>query len=427
MMTPATQLVQIEKPVYGGAFLARADGKAIFVPLALPGEEARVRVVDDKRGYATAEAEEIVLAAPERVAPKCPHFGTCGGCSYQHTSYETQLKFKQAILRETLERGGVTVDDEIGVLSGERWGYRNRVRFAFDPSGNPGYRGRRSHAVVPISECPIAAPALVDAAFAFAETRRKLAPALQPTELSLFCSADQSAILATVYVSHRPKFDFESLARACSENAEALRGMELVVEARNGQQPRTVPRWGADSLSYRAAGFDYRVDHGAFFQVNRWLVDALVERVTQGQRGRIAWDLFAGVGLFARQLAATFERVIAVESAPGATAALAANLRGSAGEGLRSPTLDFLRRGTNSPQPDLVVVDPPRTGLGAETTRLLAGVAAPAITYVSCDPATLARDLKALTGSGYSIESVTLADLFPQTFHLETVVKLRHA
>ncbi len=373
MTTPATQLVQLEKPVYGGAFLARAEGKAIFVPLTLPGEQVRVRVVDDKRGYATAEAEEIVLAAPERFAPKCPYFGTCGGCSYQHTSYETQLKFKQAILRETLERGGVTVDDEIGVLSGEPWGYRNRVRFAFDPSGNPGYRGRRSHAVIPISQCPIAAPALVDAAFAFAEMRRKLAPALQPTELSLFCSADQSAMLATVFVSHRAKIDFEGLTRAWAEKATALRGMELVVEGRNGQQPRTVARWGADSLSYRAVGFDYRVDHGAFFQVNRWLVDALVELVTQGQRGRIAWDLFAGVGLFARQLAATFERVIAAESAPGATAALAANLRGSAGEALRAPTLDFLRRGAKSPHPDLIVVDPPRTGLGAETTRLLAG------------------------------------------------------
>lgn len=427
MTTPATQLVQIEKPVYGGAFLARAEGKAIFVPLTLPGEQARVRIVEDKRGYATAEAEEIVAAAPERIAPKCPHFGVCGGCSYQHTDYASQLNFKQAILRETLERGGVRVDGEIGVLAGKPWGYRNRVRLAFDAAGNPGYRGRRSHAVIPIRECPIAAPALIDAAIGFAEVRRKLTPALRPTEISLFCNADESAILGSLFVIHRAKSDFEGLARAWREGVSALRGAELVVEGRNGQQPRTVARWGADSLSYHAAGFDYRVDHGAFFQVNRWLVDALVERVTHGHGGKNAWDLFAGVGLFARKLAANFERVIAVESAPSATAALKDNLRESTGEAARSPTLDFLRRSTKAPRPDLIVVDPPRAGLGAETTNLLAAIGAPAMVYVSCDPATLARDLKTLAGSGYSIESVTLADLFPQTFHLETVVGLRRA
>jgi 23S rRNA (uracil1939-C5)-methyltransferase len=427
MTTPATQLVQIEKPVYGGAFLARAEGKAIFVPLTLPGEQVRVRIVEDKRGYATAEAEEIVAAAPERIVPKCPHFGVCGGCSYQHTDYASQLNFKQAILRETLERGGLSIDGEIGVLAGEPWGYRNRARLAFDGAGNPGYRGRRSHAVIPIRECPIAAPALIDAAIGFAEVRRKLTPTLQPTELSLFCNADEAAILASMFVAHRAKFDFEGLACAWLERASALRGAELVVEGRNGQQPRTVARWGADSLSYRAAGFDYRVNHGAFFQVNRWLVDALVERATQGRTGKMAWDLFAGVGLFARKLAASFDRVIAIESAPAATAALTHNLRESAGEALRSPTLDFLRRNNQAARPDLIVVDPPRAGLGAETTNLLASISAPAMVYVSCDPATLARDLKVLTGSGYSIESVTLADLFPQTFHLETVVELRKA
>jgi len=167
------------------------------------------------------------------------------------------------------------------------------------------------------------------------------------------------------------------------------------------------------------------VDHGAFFQVNRWLVDALVDRVTANHRGALAWDLFAGVGLFARRLTASFGRVVAVESAPAATAALAQNLSGATGAAVRAETLAFLRRKSKSERPDLIVVDPPRTGLGAETTALLAAVAAPAMVYVSCDPATLARDLRALTGAGYAMESVTLADLFPQTFHLETVVQLR--
>ena len=152
------QLVEVEKPIYGGAFLARHEGKAVFVPLALPGEQARIRIVDDKKGYATAEVEAIVRSAPERIEARCAHFGICGGCNYQHVSYETQLQFKQAILRETLERGGVRAPEEITVLAGEPWGYRNRIRLAFDAQGSVGYRGRRSHAIVPNHECPIAAP-----------------------------------------------------------------------------------------------------------------------------------------------------------------------------------------------------------------------------------------------------------------------------
>jgi 23S rRNA (uracil1939-C5)-methyltransferase len=425
------KLVEIEKPIYGGAFLARLEGKAVFVPLTLPGEQARVRITQSKPGYATAEAEEIIRAAPERIAPACPHFGACGGCHYQHTDYATQLAFKQAILRETLERGGVTVPAKIAVLAGEPWRYRNRIRLAFDAAGNAGYRGRRSHAVVPIRECPIAAPLLVEAAQAFAQVARGFAPALRPTEIALFSNPAETALLASVFTTSPPKIRFDDFAKALHERIPALIGAELVVEDRadskgSKQELRTVARWGAASLAYTAASFDYRVDHGAFFQVNRWLVDALVERVTAGHSGNLAWDLFAGVGLFARQLTGSFARVVAVESAPSATA-LDENLRGTTGTAVKAETLAFLRRNRKSEQPGLIVVDPPRTGLGAETCALLAEIAAPAVAYVSCDPATLARDLRALTGSGYQIQSITLADLFPQTFHLETVVQLRRA
>ena len=173
--------------------------------------------------------------------------------------------------------------------------------------------------------------------------------------------------------------------------------------------------------------------NGAFFQVNRWLVDALVERVTAGRSGALAWDLFAGVGLFARQLAAGFERVIAVESAPAAIEALAQNLQRHGGNRGERQTLDFLRRHAKArskagfDRPDLIVVDPPRTGLGAETTACSAQIAAPALVYVSCDPATLARDLRALIASGYVIERITLADLFPQTFIWRRVVRFAAA
>ena len=147
-------LVEIEKPIYGGAFLARLEGKATFVPLTLPGEQARVRIMEEKSGYATAEPEEIVSGAPERVVPHCRHFGACGGCQYQHASYEAQLAFKQAILRETLERGGVRAPEKIEVLAGNPWQYRNRIRLALDSAGRVGYRARRSHDLVPIAECP---------------------------------------------------------------------------------------------------------------------------------------------------------------------------------------------------------------------------------------------------------------------------------
>jgi 23S rRNA (uracil1939-C5)-methyltransferase len=417
------QLVRIEKPVYGGAFLARVEGKALFVPLTLPGEQARVRVVEEKRGYATAEAEEIVAAAAERVAPACKYFGACGGCQYQHAEYKAQLEMKQAILRETLERGGVRAPDEIAVLAGEPWGYRNRIRLAFDAEGRPGYRGRRSHAVVAIKECPIAAPLLVQAALDAAELFRRFAVPSRPAELSLFCDAAEDSMLASVFTEGAARVPLRDYFDALMSQIPSLRGVELV-EVHQGQ-PRIVARVGAESIAYRAAGFDYRVDHGAFFQVNRWLVDELVQCVTEGLHGGQAWDLFAGVGLFTRKLAERFDRAIAVESAPAATAALKHNLVGTNATAVKASALEFLRGAAKGERPDLIVADPPRMGLGAETTELLGRIGAPAIVHVSCDPATLARDLRVLAAAGYAIERITLADLFPQTFHLETVVKLR--
>lgn len=425
----APQLVQIEEPVkiekavYGGAFLARVEGKAVFVPLALPGEQARVRVVEEKRGYATAELEGIVAAAPERVVPPCKHFGVCGGCQYQHADYKAQLAYKQAILRETLERGGVRAPDEIRVLAGEPWAYRNRIRLAFDAEGKAGYRGRRSHAVVGIEECPIAAPLLVQAAFSAAELFRRFGVPSRPAELSLFCDAAEDSMLASVFTEGAAQVSLRDYFDALLQQIPSLRGVELV-EVHQGQ-PRTVARAGAESINYRAAGFEYRVDHGAFFQVNRWLVDELVECVTNGLSGGLAWDLFAGVGLFTRKLAEKFGQVIAAESASAAMGALTENLKGTNATAVEATTLEFLRGAAGGERPNAIVLDPPRAGLGAETTELLGRIAAPALVYVSCDPATLARDLRELVNAGYAIGRITFADLFPQTFHLETVVELR--
>jgi 23S rRNA (uracil1939-C5)-methyltransferase len=430
----APQLVTIEKPIYGGAFLARKEGKAVFVPLALPGEQAQVCIIEEKKSYATAEVAEIVAPAPERVVPACPHFGACGGCQYQHASYEAQLRFKQSILRETLVRGGLPPPDEIAVLSASPWAYRNRIRLAFDANGDPGFRGRRSHDLVPIAECPIAAPLLVRAALAAAKALRGLPAADRPSEIALFCNAEESSLLAGFSIPAQgpaqANFPFDDFCRALAEQIPQLTGAELVSESRPGQSPRTLAEWGSPSLAYRANRFSYRVDHGAFFQVNRWLLDTFVDRVLGDETGALAWDLFAGVGLFARQLASRFARVVAVESAPSSAAALTHNLASTSSEVISATTLDFLRSAHSSDRPnlivpDLIVLDPPRTGLGGETTTLLTRIAAPALTCVSCDPATLARDLLPLLATGYSIQEVILADLFPQTFHIETIVRLR--
>ena len=250
------------------------------MPLTLPGEQARVRIVEEKRSYATAEAEEIVAAAPERVVPGCRHFGVCGGCNYQHATYEAQLGFKQAILRETLERGGVNLPEKIDVLAGNPWHYRNRIRLAFDAAGRVGYRARRSHDLVPISECPIAAPLLVKAALSAAEILRDMKMVLRPTEISLFSNAEETDLLASIFVRDSSTRGFDQLFGEWKKRIPALIGAELVEEGRASQTPRTIVQLGEASLTYRAGGFDYRVDHGAFFQVNRWLVDAFVNRVT---------------------------------------------------------------------------------------------------------------------------------------------------
>ena len=430
-LQPAGPPVKLEKPVYGGACLARVEGRAVFVPLTLPGEEARIRIVQSKSAFAEAEAEEILQTAKGRVEPHCPHFGSCGGCAYQHADYPTQLAMKQSILRETLERAGVEPPLQIDALSAEPWGYRNRIRLAVDSAGQLGYRGRRSHTITPISECPIAAPLLVESALAFADVAKKAPPALKPTEVALFTNDAQNQLLLTVLTTSARKHHFEELSAALKEKIPALIGAELAVEDRKGGWPNTVARWGDGSLHYRVAEFDYRVDHGAFFQVNRWLLEPMVERVLQNAGGGLAWDLYAGVGLFARQLTHSYERVVAVESAPTSTQALAANLKGTRSAPVRATTLDFLRKNTPSvsekfQRPDRIVVDPPRAGLGAEVCTLLAEIAAPSLVYVSCDPATLARDLRMLMDAGYSITSFALADLFPQTHHMESIVHLQH-
>ena len=416
----------LEKPVYGGDCLAHHEGKAVFVPLTLPGESVAARITEEKRSFSKAELDQILIASLNRIAPECPYFGSCGGCHYQHADYPTQLALKKQILRETLMRAGVSVPSEIDLLSAEPWAYRNRIRVAFTHENSFGYRSRRSHAVIPITECPIAAPGLLITAQGVAAFLSENHNSPRISELELFTNQDESQQLLTLFCEKTPAVDtggwLTALQAALPAQVIAIR-----LQLSDGSlEPQILASVGESSLLYTTAGFSYRVDHGAFFQVNRWLVDDFSAIVTSSHSGQLAWDLFAGVGLFARQLTHSFAKVLAVESAPASFPALQQNLAGTSGRAVGSTTLDFLSRNRQErePRPDLIVLDPPRAGLGDETTHLLNAIHAPQMVYVSCDPATLARDLRALTQERYKIEGITLVDMFPQTFHLETVVRL---
>ena len=415
----------LEKPVYGGDCLAHYEGKAVFVPLTLPGESVTARITEEKRSFAKAELDQILIAAPNRIAPECPYFGNCGGCHYQHADYPTQLALKQQILRETLARAGVSVPSEIDSLAAEPWAYRNRIRVAFTDENSFGYRSRRSHAIIPITECPIAAPGLLITAQCVSAFLSESHNPPRISELELFTNHDESQQLLTLFCeksSAEVTSWLTALHAALPPQVAAIR-----LQLSDGSlEPQILASVGESSLLYTAAGFSYRVDHSAFFQVNRWLIDDFAAIVTGDHSGQLAWDLFAGVGLFARLLTHSFAKVLAIESAPASFPALQQNLAGTSGRAVGSTTLDFLRRNRQErePRPDLIVLDPPRAGLGEETTHLLNAIHAPQMIYVSCDPATLARDLRALTQERYKIEAITLVDMFPQTFHLETVVRL---
>jgi 23S rRNA (uracil1939-C5)-methyltransferase len=421
--------LHIEKAIYGGAGLARDEGKAIFVPFTLPGEVVEAHVVEDRTSYASAELDNVIEASPERTLPACPYFGECGGCHYQHANYATQVEIKVRILRETLERAHLTEIPAIRVLQGEPLGYRNRIRLHADrASSKLCYKRRGSHANLAVEECPIAAPVLDRALRAMQARAAEWRLGELFNEIELFTNAAPGAMLLTLWCGLSKGAASDDLQRLWPQLVESmpqLAGAAVVGSGRGKQQGAILAHAGERALMYEAAGREYRVSLGSFFQVNRFLIDGLVELVTAERSGTTVWDLYAGVGLFARALATRFDRVVAVESAASSVADLRHNLGGSH-RVVAAGTLDFLRRARADRQtrPDFAVVDPPRAGLGKEVTAMLAEIRPRHITYVSCDPATLSRDLKSLLDSGYHLTNMQMVDLFPQTFHLESVAML---
>jgi 23S rRNA (uracil1939-C5)-methyltransferase len=425
--------LRIEKAIYGGSGLARVGegelaGKTVFVPLTLPGELVEAHMVEDKRSFINAEVDSVLEPSPHRTAPTCPYFGSCGGCSYQHANYAHQVDIKTGILREALERAHLQNLPEIAVLSRHPWNYRSRIRLHVQATPFAlCYRERRSNKLLAVDKCPIAAPLLERAIAAVTEIGASLRVAEFCDEIEFFAS-DESSLLVSCFTGRNDRQAHTKLSEVCLALQQVLPELQggALFLAQEKQPPRVIQSWGEESSVYRAAGFDYRVSLGSFFQVNRFLVDALVELVATGRKGRLAWDLYAGVGLFARALANNFERVIAVESSPASTADLRRNLEGTSHRVVQASTLEFLQKQKPSATPpDLVVVDPPRSGLGSAITALLSQIGPAEIVYVSCDPATLSRDLAALINSGYDLRTITMVDMFPQTFHLESVSVLR--
>lgn len=425
----------IEKMVYGGNGLAHRAGpdfaSAVFVPFTLPGEVVEARITKLAANFSEAELESVIQASQSRVEPRCVHFGACGGCQYQHASYATQLELKKEILQETLQRAGLNALPCIEVKAADSWGYRNRIRLRVgevDGRMRVGYLRRGSTDFLPVQMCPIAAPLLWRAADALIELTGNAASWVRAAEeVEFFATPDGKALQMTIFIRREAK-DFvgfcETLKRQLPELAGA--GAAVIENSGRGRKAlriRAGSTWGASGVNYTVRDESYWVSRGGFFQVNRYIVDSLVDLVTKGRSGHLAWDLYAGVGLFSHVLARSFDEVVAVEAA---AEDLLRSFRGTGRRAIASTTVTFLRQAAlERERPALVVVDPPRAGLGSEVCSLLTRIKPAEIVYVSCDPATLGRDLRTMVDSGYKPHELHMVDMFPQTFHQETVAVLR--
>jgi 23S rRNA (uracil1939-C5)-methyltransferase len=427
-------LLSIEKLVYGGDGLAHADGNTVFVPYVLPGEKVRAAEKSKKKKVIWAKPVEVTAASKERIKAPCPHFQTCGGCHYQHIAAGEQVRLKKEILRETLSRlGGISWEGAIQEHTAKPYGYRNRAQWAVR-GGMPralGYFLPESSFIVPIDECPVVSPRLAQT---FGRLQEMARAGILPEgilEIEAFADSADEKIALNVAFERFPKPAGE-LAAALREAMPQVESL-LLLDQKKDKFELTGPGY----LEHRAGGFTFRVSHLSFFQVNRFLIDDLLKTVTAGAKGRLALDMYAGVGFFTLPLARTFERVVSVDANLAATRDLYANAQ-AAGVSVTSHNEhaeDFLKK--TKERPEFVVLDPPRAGLGAETAAKLAELGAAEIVYLSCDPSTLARDLAVLTGSRrkpkeitgpggkYEISEMHLFDLFPQTYHIETLVRLR--
>lgn len=380
----------------GGHCVARVDGQVVFVRHALPGERVVVEVTELHRGFARADAVEVLTPSADRVEQPCPYAkpGRCGGCDLQHVTPAAQLDWKLAVVREQLTRlGGLTDDqvDALGVrveaLPGGPLGWRSRVRYAVDAAGRAGLLKHRSHEVVPIDRCLIAHPAI-----------REL-PVLTPSGASW---PDADAV----------------------ETVASTGGDVSVVAYAEGVP---TPVSGPADVREVAAGRDWTLPASGFWQVHPAAADTLVGAVLDlldPRPGETAWDLYGGAGLFAAALAGRVgdARVTLVESSRSGVDAARANLADLPRVEVVAARVEtaLARRRVTGPV-DLVVLDPPRSGAGAPVVRDIVAAGPRAVAYVACDPAAFARDVRTFTGAGWRLAALRGFDLFPMTQHVELV------
>ncbi|CAN5282026.1 23S rRNA (uracil(1939)-C(5))-methyltransferase RlmD [soil metagenome] len=381
--------VRVEKIVPRGLGLAFAEKLTVFVPLSAPGDELRVRITELKKRIAFAEIIEVTKAGPDRVEPPCVYFGACGGCNFQQLRYEAQLRAKLDIINDCLQRiGKIDLDSDIAIIpSPLEYDYRSRARWQLDSAWRKfGYFRRDSHEVIDVEGCPV------------------LAPPLEHTLRNI---------------------------RATMEWANFPNGSEVVAASGDGGSVSIRSSVGVEpavEITYSDGDEVYGFSAEAFFQANQSLIPRLVECATGGAEGETALDLYSGVGLFTLPLARTFASVVAVEGDPKAVEFAKSNLRNTGMSNvriLRSGVGRFLAE--NTPKADFVLVDPPRSGTERGVIAAIAAMEPAHISYVSCEPSILARDLESLLDQGYRIDSITALDLFPQTHHVETVVRLSKA
>jgi 23S rRNA (uracil1939-C5)-methyltransferase len=430
--------VQIEKLVYGGDGLARLNAdergrrKALFVPFVLEGEHVQVEPAGSKTEFGRGRLQQVLQPSEKRIEAGCPYFQHCGGCHYQHTGYEHQLEIKTAILKETLARiGKIHLEKDVQVHPSPPWNYRNRTRMRVrgGPDFALGYNRFASHSLIPVEQCPISSPLINRAITAAWELGRAGRVPERVREIEFSANADDTRLQLTLLADK-----VEAMESRCQTMAEEygrifpeLQSASLAEYVDTPGSPgntegRPVTIWGDSNFCYRISEFSYQVSAEAFFQTNRHLAGELIRVVIAEHRGGTAIDLYSGVGLFAVPLAQCFERVIAIESSPISFSDLQRNATPNV-KAVNSTVDSFLSR-NQKVRADLLVVDPPRAGLGEKVTQGLVASNSPRITYVSCDPSTLARDLHMLSACGFRIEGAHLVDLFPQTFHIETVVAL---
>jgi 23S rRNA (uracil1939-C5)-methyltransferase len=397
--------VEIEKLVYGGQGLGRVNGRAVLVPFVLPGERIEVEAVRETPSLIHARPLDLSRRSEHRVTSGCPVYGECGGCQYQHIAYAQQLEFKRDILRETLKRvGKIAWDGPIETIAGEPWGYRNRTQLRVarrDRKVVVGFLEAGSRRIVHASQCPINSPALNRAHQALLEMahQRRFPQFLHEVEFFTNEADIQLNVLDSELRLSKSFFEW------CGEKIAGFSAGE--------------------HIDYPSGGDVFRVDSRSFFQVNRFLTAQLAEAAVAQAEGNSALDLYAGVGLMTLPLARKFSQVVAVDSSLRAVRGLQFNAE-RAKVDVKVVNLNVEEYLPSCEEGvDFVVADPPRAGLGPKITAELLRLKARHLALVSCDPATLARDLSALTAGGYEIVKITFVDMFPQTFHIECVVDLR--